>query len=147
MGWKKVVLIGAALGAAYYFLKKHSFTQTVEEEDGEVLDADGNPISKSYVTLDRDALKEKAGDVIDKVAPIIDDTREKISPLINAAKEKVNSLLVKPENEASEEAADAPEGEANTDAAASETEKKDAGAPEEEEFFDDEEETEATQVK
>ncbi len=135
-GWKKVLLIGAALGAAYYFLKKNSISQTVEDGEGEILDENGNPITKTYVTLDKEALKEKAGDVIDKVAPIIDDTREKITPIINAAKEKVNSILVRPEDEAADDgnaASPTDDGENTADGASA----AENAAPEEEEFYND----------
>ncbi len=122
----KLLVAGAALGAVWYFVNKN------KEQAGEK--AEGEASEGGYVTIDRQALKDKAGNVIDKVAPIIDDTCGKISPFIGAAKEKVNSILNKNDKTDSEDITDDVEDAVN-DAANDATEKA-------EEFFDEGEEEE-----
>ncbi len=106
-GLVKVLLFGAAAGAVWYFLNNSLNPQPEEGEDedfddfsdDDFFEEDEAPVRK-YVTLDREALKEKAGDVIDKVAPVFDSASKKVSPLIEkaapiieAAKDKVSGIL------------------------------------------------------
>ena len=105
-GFVKVLLFGAAAGAVWYFLQNSLNPQTEESDedfddfsDDDFFEEDEEPARK-YVTLDTAALKEKAGDVIDKVAPVFDSASKKVSPLIEkaapyieAAKDKVSEIL------------------------------------------------------
>lgn len=142
-------LAGAAAAGTYYYLQKKQDGQKQYYDDvddfdifDEDLDDDTSTSStknRSYVSLEFENAKEKLGE---KVIEAIDKTKEKVeqfnvSEKLDKAKEFVEGMTAAPAA-ASEEAAETPSGDSESQTTTSQTYMTEPQASVVEEFYDDE---------